>query len=219
MASPLVEKWKQMQLSMQQRLVVAPLTELPRFVAGADMAFSADKRTAYAAAVVYDRIEQRIVEVVGVRQPVKVPYIPGYLSFREGPALLKAIGRLRHPWGALCCDGQGTAHPRRCGLACHVGVMLDVPTVGVAKSRLIGTFEEPGAEAGSAAPLMAGTERIGVVLRTRNNVRPLFVSVGHRMDLPSAQALVLACVTRYRLPEPTRQADIEVAKLKARYAS
>lgn len=214
MASELVEGWKRLQAEMRRRMVVAPLAELPRYVAGADMAFSSDKKTAFAAAVVYDRIDRRIVEVTGAVQAVVAPYIPGYLSFREGPALLEAIGKLKHPWGALCCDGQGYAHPRRCGLACHVGISLDVPCVGVAKSRLIGTFDQPGPAAGDDSPLMDGDERIGLVLRTRQRCRPLFVSIGHRIDLASARALVLACRTAYRLPEPTRQADIEVAKMK-----
>jgi deoxyribonuclease V len=216
MASARVERWKELQAQMRRRMVVAPLGEIPRFVAGADMAFSADKQTAFAAAVVYDRVQQRIVDIAGACQPVTAPYIPGYLSFREGPALLEALGKLKHPWGALCCDGQGYAHPRRCGLACHVAITLDVPGVGVAKSRLIGTFAEPPREAGASAPLLDGGETIGEALRTRAGTRPLFISIGHRIDLESARRLVLACCTRYRLPEPTRQADIEVAKLKAR---
>jgi deoxyribonuclease V len=190
------------------------LDPLPRYVAGADAAFSGDKTTVFAAAVVYDRESRKVIEVAHATRPAEFPYIPGFLSFREGPAVLAAIGALRSPFGAVLFDGQGYAHPRRCGLAAHMAVTLDVPGVGVGKSRLIGTFDEPGAAAGSVAPLVDAGEQIGLVLRTRDGVRPVFVSVGHKVDLASARELVMACVTRYRVPEPTRQADIEVAKLK-----
>jgi deoxyribonuclease V len=210
----LIRKWKQTQLELRDKLVAAPLNPLPRFVAGADAAFSKDMKTLLAAAVVYDRIEGKIIEVQHAQRPVEVPYIPGFLSFREGPAVLAAIRALRHEFGVICFDGQGIAHPRRCGIAAHMSVILDVPGVGVAKSRLFGTYEEPGESAGSSSPLMDGKEQIGVVLRTRDGVRPLFISVGQRMNLASAVELVLACGGGKRLPEPTRQADIEVAKLK-----
>ena len=212
----LVEQWKATQLAMRQKLIIEPLRPLPRFVAGADAAFSADKRQVFAAAVVYDRQEQRIIEVAHASHPAEVPYVPGFLSFREGPALLEAIGALEHEWGVVCFDGQGYAHPRRCGLAAHMSIVLDVPGVGVAKSRLIGTFQEPGVHAGDASPLMDASEQIGLVLRTRHHTRPLFISIGNRVDLESARQLVLACCTHYRVPEPTRQADMEVGKLKRR---
>jgi deoxyribonuclease V len=166
---------------------------------------------------VYDREERRVVEVAHVVQRVNAPYIPGFLSFREGPAVTEALRSLKHPFGVVCFDGQGYAHPRRCGFASHVSITLDVPGVGVAKSRLIGTFDEPASRAGSSSPLLDAGERIGSVLRTRDATRPLFISIGHKVDLPSAEALVLACCTKYRVPEPTRQADIEVAKLKRKH--
>jgi deoxyribonuclease V len=208
-----VEEWKRQQEDLRRRIAVRPLAPLPRFVAGADAAYSRDKQTIHAAAVVYDRQEQRIVEVAHARRPVEFPYIPGFLAFREGPAVLEALGRLTHPFGAVCFDGAGYAHPRRCGLATFLGIPLDLPSVGVAKSRLVGAFEEPGIETGDGSPLMDGDEQVGLVLRTRRNVRPLFISIGHNVDLPSARALVLACCTRCRVPEPTRQADIEVGKI------
>lgn len=211
----LVLDWKRQQLEMRGRIVVQPLEPLPRYVAGVDGAFSDDKQTIFAAAVVYDREAKAIVEVAHAVVPAEVPYVPTFLSFREGPAVRAALGKLKHAFGVVCFDGQGYAHPRRCGLASHLGVTLDVPAVGLAKSRLIGTYEEPAASAGSTSPLTDDQEQIGVVLRTRDNVRPIFVSIGHRIDLPSAVRLAMACVTRYRIPEPTRQADIEVAKLKA----
>jgi deoxyribonuclease V len=214
-----IRKWRAEQLAMRERLIVAPLRPLPRFVAGADGAFSGDKKTVFAAAVVYDREERRIIEVAGVALPVKVPYIPTFLSFREGPAVRAALEQLKHPFGAVCFDAHGYAHPRRCGLASHVAIQLDMPGVGVAKSRLIGTFDDPPPKAGSTAPLMDKDEQIGLVLRTRDNTRPIFISVGHRVDLESARDLALACCTTYRVPEPTRQADIEVAKLKRQSAA
>jgi deoxyribonuclease V len=210
----LVEKWKATQTRLRGRMIIALLEPLPRFVAGADCAFSADKKTIFAAAVIYDRETQRIIEVAHALLPAEFPYVPCFLSFREGPAVRQAIGALNHKFGAILFDGQGFAHPRRCGIASHLAIELDTPGVGVAKSRLIGTFGKLSSSAGATMSLMDGKEQIGVVLRTQKGIRPIFVSVGHRVDLASAVRLVLACCTRYRIPEPTRQADIEVAKLK-----
>lgn len=212
--SPLIEQWKATQLELRQRLVISPLDPLPRFVAGADAAYASDKTRVFAVALVYDRIDRRVVEIARVARPVEVPYIPTFLSFREGPAVLEAIGKLSHPFGVVCFDGQGYAHPRRCGLACYAAILLDVPGVGVAKSRLLGTHAEPGPEAGSSAPLMDHGEQVGLVLRTKDHTKPLYVSIGHRVDLGSAARLVLACCTKYRIPEPTRQADVEVERFK-----
>jgi deoxyribonuclease V len=210
----LVQHWRTTQAQLRRKMVVAPLMPLPRFVAGADCAFSADKQTIFAAAVVYDRQTQRIVEIAHASMPAEIPYIPGFLSFREGPAVKQAIRALKHRFNAILFDGQGFAHPRRCGIAAHLAIELDVPGVGVAKSRLVGEFGTLPSPAGSTAPLLDGAEQIGVVLRTQKGVRPVFVSIGHRVNLNSAVSLVLACCTRHRIPEPTRQADIEVAKLK-----
>lgn len=212
----LVEQWKRTQERLRTQMAVAPLHPLPRFVAGADAAFSADKQTVLATAVVYDREAQQIVEVRHATRAAEFPYVPGFLSFREGPALTIALGKITHTFGAILFDGQGYAHPRRCGLATHMSVTLGVPGVGVAKSRFIGVFEEPAPDAGASSALLdeENGEQIGIVLRTRAKTRPLFVSIGNKVDLPSAKALVLACCTKYRIPEPTRQADIEVAKLK-----
>jgi deoxyribonuclease V len=210
----LVASWKARQNELRRSMIVKPLHPLPRFIAGADAAFSKDKSTVFAAAVVYDRIEQKIIEVAHATHPAEVPYIPGFLTFREGPTLRQAIAKLKHPWQAICFDAHGYAHPRRCGLAAHLAIEMDVPGVGVAKSLFVGTFDEPAASAGSTSPLMDKGEQIGIVLRTRDGTRPIFISLGHRVDLQSATELALACCTRYRIPEPTRQADIEVAKLK-----
>jgi len=214
----LVAEWKVTQTRLREQMIVVPLEPLPRFVAGADCAFSADKKTIFAAAVVYDRETQRVIEIAHATRPAEFPYVPGFLSFREGPAVKQAIGALEHEFGAILFDGQGFAHPRRCGIASHLAIELDRPGVGVGKSRLIGTFANPAMSAGATTPLLDGEEQIGVVLRTQKGIRPVFVSIGHRVDLDSAVKLVLACCTRYRIPEPTRQADIEVAKLKRQSA-
>lgn len=202
-----VEPWKRIQQEVRSRVVIAPLGSLPRFVGGADCAFSRADKLVRAAAVVFDRETRQIVDQAHVVQAIDVPYVPGYLSFREIPAILAVLEQIRTPFNVLMVDGQGLAHPRRCGIASHLGVLLDLPTVGCAKSRLIGTHDEPASHAGAHVPLMDKDEPIGAVLRTRDNVSPLFVSIGHRVDLPSAIALTLACCTRYRLPEPTRVAD------------
>ncbi|MGA3283949.1 MAG: endonuclease V [Verrucomicrobiota bacterium] len=212
--SALVGKWKAEQSRLRERMILAPLEPLPRLVAGADCAFSDDKQTIFAAAVIYDRETQCIIEVAHATRSAEFPYVPGFLSFREGPAVMQAVCALRHEFGAILFDGQGFAHPRRCGIASHLAIQLDKPGVGVAKSRLMGTFGKLASNAGATAPLKDGDEQIGVVLRTQKGIRPVFVSIGHRMDLASAIKLVLACCTRYRIPEPTRQADIEVTKLK-----
>lgn len=210
----LIAAWKAEQARLRERLIVQPLAQVPRFVAGADAAFSEERKKVIACAVVYDREKKEIIEIQHAIFPLEVPYVPTFLSFREGPAVIAAIRLLKHPFGVICFDGQGYAHPRRCGLATHIGVTLDLPAIGCAKSRLIGKFEEPAADAGSESPLMDKQEQIGLVLRTRAGVSPIFISVGHRMDLESAKRVVQACQLIYRIPEPTRQADKQVALIK-----
>lgn len=212
----LIEQWKATQAELRQKLIVSPLPDTPRFVAGADAAFADAVGKVVACALVYDRQEQRLVDVAHAVRPLEVPYVPTFLSFREGPAVAEAIGRLTHPFGVVCFDGQGYAHPRRCGLATHVGVSLDLPAIGCAKSRLIGTYAEPGDQPGDSSPLAHNGEQVGLVLRTKAKTNPMFVSVGHRVDLASAVRVLLACRTKYRIPEPTRLADVEVAKVKQR---
>jgi deoxyribonuclease V len=210
----LIDQWKATQADLAGRALVSPLAVVPRYVAGVDAAFADEVGKVVAAAVVYDVQARQIIETAQAVQPPKYPYVPTYLSFREGDAVAEAIGRLTTPVGVICFDGQGIAHPRRCGLATHMGVLLDRPAIGCAKSRLIGTYDEPGPRAGDSSPLMHRDEQIGLVLRTRDKCNPIFVSIGHRVDLPSATAVLLACLTKFRIPEPTRQADIEVARVK-----
>jgi len=176
-----------------------------QYVAGVDVGVL-DKH-AHAAAVVLRLPELTVIDTATARAPIKFPYVPGYLSFREVPVILRALDRLRTAPDLILCDGQGYAHPRRFGLACHLGVWLDRPTVGVAKSRLTGQHKPVPMRKGYWRPLMDGSEVIGAVLRTRSGVKPVYVSIGHRISLPSAIHYTLACCTKYRLPETTRLAD------------
>jgi deoxyribonuclease V len=216
--APLMEEWRKRQLELAAASADAPIRPLPRLVAGADSALSPDRSWMLSVVVVYDRETRRIVEIARGSAPADIPYIPGYLGFREGPALLAAFRGVRSPFGAVLFDGMGRAHPRRCGIAVQMGVTLDVPAIGVGKSRLYGRHKEPGWAAGSSEPLWDGKERIGIVLRTRDGVKPLYISVGHKADLATATELVLACRGGYRLPEPTRLADKEAARFKAEWA-
>jgi deoxyribonuclease V len=176
-------------------------------VAGVDVGFKDNGKITRAAVVVLAFPTLEPLEQVIAEQPTRFPYVPGLLSFRELPAVLEALGKLKQAPDLLICDGQGIAHPRRLGIAAHLGVVTDIPSIGVAKSRLIGTHGPVPEEKGGWTPLMDKDEVIGAVLRTRKNVKPVFVSPGHRIGLESAIRLVLACTPRYRLPETTRLAD------------
>jgi deoxyribonuclease V len=202
------------QRELAGRVRLAAPRQRPRTVAGLDAAFSRDGAHCIAGAVLWDLEERRVLWEHTARRKLNFPYVPGLLSFREAPAILAVLRKLPAAPDALMFDGQGLAHPRRFGLACHVGVLVDLPSVGCAKSRLLGEHREPGVRRGSRAALKDGDEIIGTVLRTRDGVRPVFVSVGHRMDLPAAESLVLAGAIGYRLPEPTRRADHLVALAK-----
>lgn len=178
-----------------------------RRIAGIDVAFPNGGAITRAAIVVLSFPELAVMETAVVEQPTRFPYVPGLLSFRETPAALAALATLKTAPDLLMVDGQGLAHPRRFGIACHVGLLAGLPAIGVAKSRLCGIHAEPGPAKGGRADLMADDAVIGAVLRTRAGVKPLYVSVGHRLGLEAAVDWVLACATRYRLPEPTRLAD------------
>jgi len=177
-----------------------------RTVAGIDIGFEDDGRITRAAAVVLDFPSLAPREQALVRTRTRFPYVPGYLSFREIPAALAALAKLTVRPDLILCDGQGLAHPRRFGLACHLGVLTGIATIGVAKSRLIGTHATLPETRGSWVPLRDGTETIGAVLRTRAGVRPVYVSIGHRVSLRKAIDYVMRCTTRFRLPETTRRA-------------
>lgn len=195
-----------MQRQLSQQVVQTDQLAEVSCVAGVDVGFEDGGKTTRAAVVVLDFPTLNVVETAVSHQPTLMPYIPGLLSFREIPAILEALSKLKIKPHLLLCDGQGIAHPRRLGLASHLGILADIPSIGVAKSRFIGTHDELGLEKGDQQPLMDGDEQIGVVLRTRTNVRPLYISIGHRISLETAVHYVLQCTPKYRLPETTRQA-------------
>lgn len=175
-----------------------------RTVAGVDIGLFRKRGRAAAVLLRFPSLE--VCGKAVIKADLQFPYVPGLLSFRECPLAIQALRGLPQRPDLLICDGQGLAHPQRFGMACHLGVLLDLPTIGAAKSRLIGWHEEPGNERGSQDLLRDGEEVIGSVLRTRANIRPLYVSIGHRISLETAVALTLRCSPRYRIPEPIRQA-------------
>lgn len=195
---------REIQRQMRGRVLVRPLDRQPEIVAGVDV--SVKDGRARAAVVLLSYPDLAPFQAVTAEMPVSFPYVPGLLAFREGPVTLAALEQLMDQPDVLIFDAQGLAHPRRMGLATHLGVLLDRPTVGCAKSRLCGEYQEPGEQKGSWTPLVDGDEVIGAVVRTRDGVKPVFVSIGHRVDLETAVSLVLSCAPRYRLPETTRWA-------------
>lgn len=206
--------------SWQQRLREKVISDRPldlarvEKVAGTDISYLREKRLALGAVVLmsYPRLE--VLETATSRVEVLFPYVPGLLSFRELPALLPALEKLEGVPDLILVDGQGIAHPRGFGLASHLGVLTGVPTIGCAKSRLLGEAGEPGREVGDWVPLLHEGRTVGAVLRTRAGVKPLYVSVGHMVDLASAVEAVLACLRGFRLPEPQRRAHLLTEELK-----
>jgi len=186
----------------------------PRFIAGADISVKRYRDKATAAVVVLDYPAMTLVETSIIEDKLDFPYVPGLLSFRESPLVLQACLNLKSEPDLFLVDGQGIAHPRRMGLACHLGLLLDKPSIGCAKSRLIGEFDEPPVEAGRHTALVHEGEVIGAAVRTRQNVSPVFVSIGHRVDLEIAIYWVLACCRNYRIPEPLRLAHIAAGGIK-----
>jgi deoxyribonuclease V len=178
-----------------------------RWIAGLDVAYAVDESCVAGAVTVLDAETLDVVETATALRSVDFPYVPGLLAFREIPALIDALGKLTRVPDLLVCDGYGLAHPRRFGLACHLGVLTDVPTFGVAKTAFIGTFEEPGPARGDRSDLLDNGEIIGRVLRTQPDIKPVFVSVGHRISLETATDLALSLAPKYRHPETTRQSD------------
>jgi deoxyribonuclease V len=185
-----------------------------RYVAGVDVSMTKDNPTLTAGIVLWDRTDGTILETASVQTPATFPYVPGLLSFREIPALLQAVAMLTNEPDVWLVDGHGIAHPRRLGIAAHFGLLIDRPTIGVAKSRLTGKFEEPMLAAGSRSDLMDHDEQIGVVYRSKLKSNPLFLSPGNRIDLPSAVKIVEVCLRGYRLPEPTRLAHLHVNSVR-----
>ena len=202
------------QQQLRLELISQPYAGLPRYVGGADISFNKYSPRVYAGYVVLELPSLKVVERAGAVMDVSFPYIPGLLSFREIPPLLQAWNKLKQKPEVLVMDGQGIAHPRRMGIACHLGILLDLPTIGCGKSKLVGTYEEPAAGAGSSSPLLHRGEKVGEVLRTKDKVNPVFVSPGHRMNMESAVRILMATRAGYRIPEPTRQAHLYVNELR-----
>jgi deoxyribonuclease V len=221
MTSPALHSWDltpgeaiEVQKRLRNLVRLQPLARPVNTIAGADISYNKYSETVYAGIVVLSLPDLRIIESAGVRSIAKFPYVPGLLSFREVPSLLEAWEKLKTKPDVLTLDGQGIAHPRRFGIASHIGVLLDWPTIGCAKSILVGKYGELGIEAGSQSPLVDKGEQVGVALRTKNKVAPVYVSPGHLIDLDSSIDLVLRSITKYRLPETTRQAHLLVNRLR-----
>jgi deoxyribonuclease V len=205
-------------VELQQRLRdevrIAPLAKEIRTIAGADISFNKFDPTIYAGVVVLSYPELEVIEESGVVSETKFPYVPGLLSFRETPSVLEAWSKLKTEPDALMLDGQGLAHPRRVGIACHVGLLIERPTLGCAKSVLVGKYDEPSTERGAWTEMVHKGEVVGAALRTKRNVQPVFVSPGHLIDLEGAVNLTLGSDGGYRQPEPTRRAHLLVNALR-----
>lgn len=205
----------QKELASQVQITI-PFKQNIRYIAGIDCAPSKDKNFYFAAAVIWDLEQQKLIEYHIARVELNFPYIPGLLSFREIPAILEVIKKIHQEPDIIMVDGHGIAHPRHFGIACHLGVILDYPTFGCGKSLLFGNYQEPGLLRGAITPLLTKTKSniIGQVIRTKSKVKPVIVSIGHKIDLATATNLVLECSNKYRLPEPIRLADKFVAEKK-----
>lgn len=204
----------QQSLRQQVRIVTddVPL----RLIAGIDVSYDITNNLTRAVVVVLDAVSLTpVVPPVATQIDTQFPYVPGLLSFREIPAILKALSYVEVRPDILMVDGHGIAHPRRLGIAAHLGVLMDMPTIGVAKKRLTGKYDEPALEKGSMSPLIHREEQVGMVLRSKDRIKPLFVSPGHRLSLVQSVAVVQACLTKYKLPEPTRLADAVSKKPEA----
>lgn len=209
-----------LQWELAERVRITPMAREVRTIAGVDCAFLDSGRAILAGAVLCDAESMAAIVTTTEIRPCRFPYVPGLLSFREAPAVIAAVEKLPAAPDLLLCDGQGRAHPRGLGLACHVGLWLDLPTIGVAKSRLCGTHRDPGPRRGARTQLRldphgAGGAVVGAVVRTRTNVKPLYVSCGHRVTLEDSVRWVLRCTRGVRLPEPVRLAHQHVTRSKA----
>jgi endonuclease-3 related protein len=205
------------QEKVRRLLVKTNAVKSVRLVAGADVSYSKTTDAYFAAVVVMSYPEMEVVEEAAARGGSAFPYIPGLLTFREGPVTLAAFRKLKSRPDLIIFDGHGVAHPRGFGIASHMGVLLGIPSVGCAKTVLVGEYKEPGQRRGSSSPLVYNGAEVGRALRTRDGVAPVYVSIGHMVDLDKACAVVLGCAKRYRLPEPTRKAHILGNRLRKEY--
>jgi deoxyribonuclease V len=203
---------KEIQEVLKKKVSIIPLRKSPEYVAGVDAAFFEDKIIGVACLYRYPEII--LIEEAYSLTEGSFPYIPGFLSFREGPAIMKAIRALKMKPDVILFDGQGIAHPKGLGIASHIGVLIDIPTIGCAKSRLVGNYREPRLKKGSRSSLSYNGKIVGAVLRTKDNVRPVFISPGHRINLKNSIKIILGCTSTYRIPEPLRRADFISKKIK-----
>lgn len=196
------QEFIKLQENIAKNIILADRFDKIELIGGVDVAFG--KRYAYGAFVVLSFPGLKLIERAFSRVRITLPYVPGFLSFREEPAVIAAYNKLKNKPDMILFDGQGIAHPRKAGLACAFGITLDKPTIGCAKSRLIGEYTDPDKYRGSASPLFFNEQVIGYVLRTKDNTKPIFVSPGHKVSLATAQQIALACCIKYRIPEPLR---------------
>ncbi|HEX2792391.1 MAG TPA: deoxyribonuclease V [Candidatus Paceibacterota bacterium] len=201
-----------LQKELRERVRLGPLERQPERIGGCDVSMNRFAKEGFAGFVTLAYPELSVIDHAAVESSIPFPYVPGLLSFREIPMLMRAWEKLGTKPDALMVDGIGIAHPRRLGIASHLGLMLGIPTIGIAKSVLTGSYEEPGIEAGSTSPLIdrKTNETIGMAVRTKRGVKPIFVSPGHLITLDESVELALSCVRKHRLPEPTRQAHLTV---------
>jgi deoxyribonuclease V len=206
----------EIQNQMKSRIILENGSELKNIskIAGADVSYDKSTNTVYAAVIVFSFPELVLLEENHASQEASFPYVPGLLVFREGPTLIKAFEETNQEPDIIIFDGQGIAHPRGIGIATHMGILLDKPSIGCAKTVLIGDFEEPEKTADSYTPLVKNGVQLGVALRTKDRVEPVFVSIGHKIDLPTAIDIVMKCSRGYRLPEPIRQTHILSNRLR-----
>ena len=197
---------KRIQAELGQLVRVQPLKKLPEMIAGVDAAFIEEEELIWAAAVVMELPQLRVIETSVVSGRINFPYIPGLLAFREGPVILDALEKLSLQPDLILFDGHGIAHPQRAGIATHFGILLNKPTIGCAKTPLIGTYDKPDEEKGSHSSLTFNGEQIGLVVRSRTGIKPVYVSPGHLVDFNDSLQIVLQTCNRYRLPEPIRLA-------------
>ncbi len=210
------DRARELQTDLRKRLILHD-RNIPiniRTIAGADISYSKKSNTFFAAIVVLDFLTMEVVEQSSSSGTADFPYIPGLLTFREGPVLLEAFRKLNSSPDVIIFDGQGIAHPRGIGLASHMGLFLEIPSIGCGKTRLVGSYEEPGNEPGDYSPLAYEGSIVGVALRTKKNVKPIFVSQGHRVGLDRAIDITLSSCRGYRVPEPTRRAHLAAGSLR-----
>jgi len=203
-------KAKEIQERLRSKIKIIPLNKNPELICGCDVSFEKNGNKIYAGVVVLDFPALNTVERQYAEADASFPYIPGYLSFREIPVLLQAFRKISHNVDLIVCDGQGLAHPRNFGLACHLGLVLGLPSVGCAKSHLVGDFSDPGFKKGDFSSLIFQEKKIGIVLRSRDYKKPVFISPGHMINIDDSYRIIMSCLGKYRIPEPTRQAHILV---------